>query len=95
MGKLYKLVSGLMGRNKENPLPTCVSEKQLAEDFLEYFVQKINKIRTELDAYPLFQPNSTLSSDLDFSRFDLISEDELIKVISTSKSTTCESDPVP
>ena len=46
MKKLYSIVNGLIGRTAENPMPESESDKQLAEDFAYYFMEKITKIWT-------------------------------------------------
>ena len=43
--KLFKLVSEITGSNKQNPMPDAPSDKELAENFTQYFKQKqMNKV---------------------------------------------------
>ena len=42
--KLYSVVNGLIGRTAENPLPESQSDEQLAENFTDYFMDKIKNI---------------------------------------------------
>ena len=42
--KLFKLVSEITGRSKPNPMPDAQSDKELAEDFAQFFRQKIDGI---------------------------------------------------
>lgn len=43
--KLYNLVSELTGTKSENPLPDSVADSKLADDFTDFFMNKIDKIR--------------------------------------------------
>ena len=43
--KLYSVTSKLLGREKENPLPSCSNDVDLANDFMQYFSNKIKKLR--------------------------------------------------
>ena len=36
--KLFDLVSNITGATKENPLPECSSDKELANQFAEFFL---------------------------------------------------------
>ena len=47
--KLYTLITNLTGTFKENPLLEGLSNKELAEQFAEFFITKIKKIRQQLD----------------------------------------------
>ena len=42
--KLYSLVSYLTGSEIENPMPSGKMDGELAEEFAEYFMQKIKTI---------------------------------------------------
>ena len=54
MRKLYAVVNGLLGTTKCNPLPECDSDDELAESFASFFLDKIKKIRDNLDSRPLY-----------------------------------------
>ena len=51
-GKLYKLVNNVLGREKDNPLPDCESYERLSEEFAEFFLDKITRLRAKLDGIP-------------------------------------------
>lgn len=98
--KLYSVVSDLLDRVQDNPLPPCSSDILLANQFLDYFSEKFEKIRLELDneqysPSPLVDcANSTrVGSYLD--EFTSLTEDEVGKIISNSKLTNCELDVIP
>ena len=52
--KLYKLASSLMGVTKENPLPECDNKEDLANQFAEFFITKIQNIRDKLDSLSVY-----------------------------------------
>ena len=52
--KLYKLASSLMGVTKENPLSECDTKEDLANQFAEFSITKIQNIRDKLDSLPVY-----------------------------------------
>ena len=56
---LYNVVTNLLGVRKENPMLPAESDQPLAEEFADFFIEKINKIQEDLDQYDLYQPIAT------------------------------------
>ena len=56
--RLYKLFNNLTGSTKENPLPPRTDDKQLADEIVNYFIDKIKNIRAILDHNELYLPTS-------------------------------------
>ena len=55
--KLYCLVNSLIGSTNTNPMPDHQgSHEDLAEQFSEFFMEKITKIRQGLDIHPKYDP---------------------------------------
>ena len=54
---MFQLVNHLTGHKPENPLPARNIRKELADEFADFFSNKIVKIRQELDEHPLYQPS--------------------------------------
>ena len=73
--KLYKLASSLMGAMKENPLPECNSKEDLANQFAEFFIAKIQTIRDRLDSLPVYDHKD--SSPPKLAKFEPLTEEEL------------------
>ena len=46
--KLYALVNNLLGTKVSNPLPESYLDEELAEEFAEFFLSKVLKIRDSL-----------------------------------------------
>ena len=42
--QLYKIISSLIGQENTNPLPDAQSDQEVAEQFAEFFLQKIETI---------------------------------------------------
>ena len=55
--KLYQLITKLTGQNKSNPLPASASNEELADEFANYFFEKILNIRKPFDGIPNYKPN--------------------------------------
>ena len=95
----------LLGRSQELPLPTCNSNKELANDFNTFFTDKIQKIRKELNCYKIQQrltntsenppEMSDLPDDIALKRFRQVSIEETTKYIMKALSKSCELDPMP
>ena len=43
LSKMLNLIFGLIGRRKDNPMPEAGNDEALANDFLDYFMDKIEK----------------------------------------------------
>ena len=91
--KLYNLVYRLMGKEKSSPLPDHTDEESLANDFANYFMSKIEKIREELEGYILYKPQGR--NVREFSNFRLFSDEDVRTIIMGMKTKSCEMDPIP
>ena len=70
--QLYKIISDLTGQNDINPLPESHSDQELAEDFAEFFLQKIKAI---CEKFNNITPDITEPSDvLQLTTFSPVSE---------------------
>ena len=91
--KLYTLVNKIVGRTSENPMPKHDNDDQLAEEFANYFMDIIKKIRDDLEHHPKYIPS--VREVESFSNFRLMTEDEVSAIIHKMASTSCELDPIP
>ena len=76
--KLYKLIDNVLGRKKVNPLPDGESNESLTEDFAEFFLDKISKVRAKLDDKLTYNPNNR-HIDKCLRKFELVSPSEVCK----------------
>ena len=85
--KLYKTLNQIIGKDKEVIL---LLEKDIdfANNFLQFFMDKIKKIKVNLENYKLFTPPSNF---LNHKLEDVteISTEEVKKIIMECKQTTC------
>ena len=99
--QLFDVCGRLCGKKKKNSLlPTTHPVSALPQIFCDFFVNKIANIRRELD-----QPATThlaqnvlpasTSCGSSFDSFHPVTTDEVRKVITQSKPTTCPLDPIP
>ena len=91
--QLFSIVMGLLGRKKINPILEEKTENELAEGFADYFFSKIQKIIDSLNDVPKYRPKGKVEPK--FMNFNLLAWVDISKIITSSKPTTCSSDPVP
>ncbi len=90
--KLFAIIKELASVHRDNPLL-----QDLANRFGDFFMSKIENIRTEIDSQPCnFQcPMGTPPPAATFSTFSPLSEDNVRELIFKSKSASCDLDPIP
>ena len=88
--KLFQLVNLLTGCKPEIPLLTRNSDKELADEFASYFLNKIVRIREELDDQPLYQLSKNDTPE--FNNFKEVSKDQVQMLVMRTKSKFCELD---
>ena len=54
--ELYKIINKILGTNREKPLPPNDDKDKLVDDFANYFIGKIQKIKDQLDQYDKYTP---------------------------------------
>lgn len=96
---LFKVVNTLFNHSKDLSLPQHESSQILANKFNEFFVQKIAKIRQELilisDKTSSSNHISASETPSTLSEFEPASEEEVKRIIMSSKSKYCIQDPIP
>ena len=94
---LFKIVNELVDTKDSKSLPTHSSPKELADRFCDFFSSKIASIRQdllELQSSPskISSKNNNLPG---FSEFAPASQEEVKKLIMSTKSKSCSMDPIP
>jgi hypothetical protein len=83
----------LTGSASENPLPTAEDGSSLADQFADYFMDKIEKIRESLKDFSNFSP---FVRDVQcFEIFEELSENEVRNIISKLQTKSSELDIIP
>ena len=91
--KLYKLMAHLSGARSDNPLPPYDSDESLANQFADYFITKIDRIRDNFSQTPVLIPETT---DIPtFQRFAPLTTEQVTNLISSMQTKSCELDPIP
>ena len=94
--QLFKVVKGLCGSFNESPLPEHDSKKELAENFGQFFVEKIDKIRDNFGTSEGFDKYDTRDFVIPkLSHFTPVSVEEIHKTVLKSPSKSCMLDPIP
>ena len=78
---------------QETERNASTSSEGLAEEFANYFLEKILNIRKLFDEIPNYKPNSNDVPQI--NRFSTLSENELYRIIMEMPSGTCELDIIP
>ncbi len=92
---LFRVVSNLFCKDNMSQFPECSDMDMLAEEFSQFFIGKVQKIRQKLDSIPVTCDyiDPVCSSCLD--TFQPMSEESVRKLISKSPSKSCDLDPFP
>ena len=86
--QLYKIISGLTGQDNTNPLPEAHSDQEVAEDFIEFFLQKIENICAKFNNTT---PYTTEPNDVpQLSKFSPINESDVLKIIKAMPTKSWE-----
>ena len=91
--KLYKLVNSILGNSKDNPMPDENDKEKLADEFADYFLRKIQKLRDQLDHCDKFSPpNKDIPR---MSSFKPVSKEEVSKLVKAVATKSCETNTIP
>ena len=91
-GKLYNLVNNLTGCKSKCPLPDKDPES-LAEEFADFFLDKINTIHQDLVQYTPYTCEVRCQSG--FQQFESMTKGEVSSIIHNMFSKSCELDAIP
>ena len=91
---LYDFVSSTIGANTENPMPPGNSNIEIANSFANFLINKIQNIHDKLEIYSHFEP---IHKDIPIplNSFREISQEELVKLVNSLHTKSCELDPLP
>ena len=93
---MFKVLNASLNRKPELPLPPHSNEVHLADEFNQFFDQKIKMIRSKLDSSPR---TSTTDTDVNLRnklcQFKALSEPEIKKLIINMPVKHCQLDPIP
>ena len=86
----------MTGKHSINPLPNSDSDKNLANDFASFFINKIRDIRDQLNEFPKYDPRADAkATSMPLSKFSQMSAGDIMSIIRSMASKSCELDVVP
>lgn len=91
--KLFKLVKHLTGTEGENPMPSERSNEELAEDFAEFFIGKIQTIRENLDQFPEYEEQYRDVPQM--NSFKPLTKQDITKLLNSMAAKSCENNCIP
>lgn len=92
--ELFSTVNVLLDSGKEYVLPTADTDKEIANQFIDYFVEKIKKIRSSLCSSSSNTHTSNFSGDT-LAQFKPATSDEVLKIVMSFGVKCSPEDPVP
>lgn len=93
--QLHKITKKLLGETGEAILPSHTTSTDLAEQFSQFFVSKITKIRENIPHQASTVTSERAFTGVPLTHFDPATEDEVKKVLSSAPNKSCELDPLP
>ena len=96
--KLFEIIKSLTKPLQQEKYPDSDSSKDLADAFGDFFIMKIQKIRTKLDSQdpePITIPRVPVIEEDMLLSFQPLTEDDVRKLIKQSPNKQCSSDPIP
>ena len=94
---IFAIINKLLHRSSASPLPSYDSAALLAQEFTEFFDNKIVKINHQLDCMIPVETNQTMikeTCDSHLSSFTPFTESEIIKLIRGYPIKSCPLDPL-
>jgi hypothetical protein len=92
---MFRVLNHALHRKPKPVLPPCKNDTELANNFIEFFEQKIDKIRTKLDKDNEPIPQDRISfKGKSLSSFRQMTEMEVKKILN-KMSKSCSLDPLP
>ena len=90
---IFKLLNNILGNKNENQLPKGATDSRLAEDFTDFFLEKMDKIREGFTNLQVYQPNER--DTLKLKNFMTITQDQLEKTIKEMPTKSCQLNVIP
>ena len=84
-----------MGTFRGNVLPSNIPPESLPDKFSEFFVSKIEQIRSSLDPDRSFLCDTVEFSGTPFAEVQLITNDCVKEVLQEMPKKSCDLDPIP
>ena len=95
--QLFNIVKSLSSPNQSSILPDHSSDTELANRFAQFFSDKVSRVVSSFtDSVPVLAITSSAApTNRELSKFSLLSESEVKKLINSLPSKHCRLDPIP
>ena len=98
--EIFTIMNKLLGKNNLSPLPPSEDPARLAQEFSDYFQDKINSIMLQLKPTSDCPINNRYIEDgfltqYCMHQFHEVREEEVLKLLTTSPAKSCELNPFP
>ena len=91
--QLFRALYSLMGNKNENPLPIRTTNDHLAEDFVDFFLNKIDKIQEGFKNILAYQPKQLDTQKL--KKFTPVTQNQLSNIVKAMPAKSCQLDIIP
>ena len=95
----FAIVNGLLGNEKiPTTLPTTLDQDTLATQFNNFFKSKVSNIYNNIESQSATPPSTEpklATSSCNLNEFQLVDDEELLKIIKTMQKKHCSLDPLP
>ncbi len=94
---LFKVINKALHKNQDNPMPPGKDNQKLADEFADFFTDKISNIRIKIQQDPLSDIPHTEQRRYvkQLTKFRELTEDEVKVLLKKSSNKHCELDPIP
>ena len=95
--QLFRVIDKLTSPVNKACLPNHTCAAQLANTFADFFRHKIDRLRNQLDQCNIEDLSVDIADACEASmdQFDVLSEDQVLSLIKSTSSSTCDLDPLP
>ena len=98
--RIFEISNKLLYKNEPVPLPSTDNKKNLADQFNEFFITKINKIMEGLvptTSHPINKVyiEDKFETDKRLYKFRLLTLEETINLVKSAAPKSCDLDPIP
>jgi len=94
--KLFQITQKLLKKDAKCTMPSDLSPTVIADKFADFFVEKIEKIRSTFSVKSSTSDKSdNLNPVPNLSTFTAVTKNDLQQLIMSSKSKSCQLDPIP
>ena len=91
--KLYQIIYNITGKHSISPLPDLDSNKELADKFAYFFINKIRVNRDQLNEYQKYNLRVNAKAiSMMLNKFNPMSAEDIMLIIKSMASKLCELD---